>query len=403
LLPPLPELTSQAMMLVALSSAAALVVGLAAGGWLAARRLRRQQERMGKLAERSAMMRGISYILANEPDMAIEELTKAARINSETVETYVALGNLFRSKGEFERAIRIRQTIILRPNLDPETKLRALFDMGLDYRKGGLIERAINCFRDVTQGDPGRVEAYVQLESLYEEIKDWEQAFRVQEKIDELRGSSSHHVLAHLCAESGKALAEKGDVAGARAKLKQAVGIDPDCLDAYLHLGDLNFRQGKVERAIDHWRRAAEIKPAFSFLAYRRLEEAAGSEPPMAEQFLRECCARGKDPFALMYLARHLSQRGERREATSALHQALEIEPGLLEARRLLGELLLSDGLVEEALAQYRELLAEISAPKRFECGRCGFQAEELTWRCPGCACWDTLGLRRAAPREVRV
>jgi len=384
-----------------LPAAGALVAGLLVGGWYAARRWRHQHERMGRLAERSAMLRGMSYILANEPDMAIEEFTKAAKINSETVETYVALGNLFRSKGEFERAIRIRQTIILRPNLDPETKLRALFDMGLDYRKSGLIERAISCFEDVIAGDPKRIEAYVQLESLYEEIKDWERAFEMQERIDALKGSSQRNVLAHLVAEAGKTLAERGDLAGARARLKQAIATDPRCIDAYLHLGDLNFRQGKVERAIEFWRQAAEIEPALGFLAYRRLEEAGGGEPFVAEEFLRECCRRGKDAFALIYLARHLIQRGQRLKAASLLRQALEIDPDLMEARRLLGGLLLEEGLSEEALGQYRELLARLGPQKRFECERCGFEASELAWRCPGCACWDTMRFKRAPAQEV--
>lgn len=393
-------MTAHELTLIVLSASAALVAGLAVGGWLAGRRQRTAQDRMGKLAERSAMLRGMSYILANEPDMAIEELTKAAKINSDTVETYVALGNLFRSKGEFERAIRIRQTIILRPNLDPDIKLAALYDMGLDYRKGGLIERAISCFQDVVAGNPKRVDAYVQLASLFEEIKDWERAYQMQERIDALRGSSRRNVLAHLIAEAGKALAESGDFNGAKMHLKQAINTDPGCIDAYLHLGDLNFRQGKVERAIDYWRRAAEIKPAFSFLAYRRLEEAAGSDPPIAEEFLRECCARGKDPYALMYLARHLAQRGERREATAALRRALDIDPDLLEARKLLGGLLLDEGLAQDALAQYRELLSRLIAPKRFECQRCGYQVEELAWRCPGCARWDTLAFRHDPAAE---
>jgi lipopolysaccharide biosynthesis regulator YciM len=391
-------MTTNELMYVVLPASAALLAGLLAGGWFVSRRWRSQRERIGKQAERSAMLRGINYILANEPDMAIEELTKAARINSETVETYVALGNLFRSKGEFERAIRIRQTIILRPNIDPETKLRALFDMGLDYRKGGLIERAISCFQDVVKSDPRRVEAYVQLESLYEEVKDWEQAFQVQEKLDALRGSSQRNVLAHLSTEAGKVMAEKGDFAGARARLKQAISTDPRCIDAYLHLGDLNFRQGKVDRAIEFWRRAADIEPAFSFLAYRRLEEAGAGDPPLAEEFLRECCRAGKDPFALMYLARHLSQRAQRREAIEALRKALEIDANLMEARRLLGRLLLGEGLMQEALDQYRELLERLGAQKRFECRQCGYETEELTWRCPGCAHWDTVGLRA---REV--
>jgi lipopolysaccharide biosynthesis regulator YciM len=378
----------------------ALVAGALAGGWVANRRWQSRRERLGKQTERSAMLRGISYILANEPDMAIEELTKAAKINSETVETYVALGNLFRSKGEFERAIRIRQTIILRPNIDPETKLRALFDMGLDYRKGGLLERAISCLEDVVKSDPKRVEAYLQLESLYEEIKDWERAVEMQRQVDALRGTSQRNVLAHLSTEAGKVLAGKGDLAGARLLFKQAISTDPHCIDACLHLGDLNFKQGKVDRAIEMWRTAAEIAPSFSFLAYRRLDEAGAGDAQVVEEFLRECCAPGKDPFALVYLARHLAHLGKRDEAMHALRQALAIDPYLMEARRLLGGLLLDEGLTGEALDQYRELLEGLGSEKRFECRRCGYQVDELTWRCPGCARWDTMVFQRDIQRD---
>ncbi len=385
---------------IALPAAAALLIGFLAGGWFAGRRWRSRQERLGKQTERSAMLRGINYILANEPDMAIEELTKAARINSETVETYVALGNLFRSKGEFERAIRLRQTIILRPNIDAETKLRALFDMGLDYRKGGLMERAISCFEDIVRSDPKRVEAYVQLESLYEEIKDWERAYEMQQKVDGLRGGVQRHVLAHLSTEAGKVLAEQGDFNGARLRFKQAIATDPRCLDAYLHYGDLKFRQGNLERAIGLWREASEIEPSLGFLAYCRLEETGAGDAALAEEFLRECCRQGKDPFALLYLARHLAARGERAEATAALRQALAVDPRLMDARRVLGRLLLEEGRREEALEQYRELLEAVGDEKRFECARCGYEAEELAWRCPGCAQWDTMTFKHRSPER---
>ncbi len=132
----------------------AFILGLIFG-----RMLRYRKEKRAKLLTREgdkAFFKGIQYILSNDHDQAIEEFTKSVQVNSDTVETYVALGNLYRSRGDIDRAIRIRQNIILRVNLDEQIKLRALFDLGLDYRKGGFLNRALENFSKVLQKKTGR-------------------------------------------------------------------------------------------------------------------------------------------------------------------------------------------------------------------------------------------------------
>jgi lipopolysaccharide biosynthesis regulator YciM len=154
---------------------AAIVVGFLAG-----RYLRRGISNGMPFFDKgdSAFFKGIQYLLSDDPDHAIEEFTKSVQINSDTIETYAALGNLYRSKGAIDRAIHIRRSIILRPNIDEETKVRALFDLGLDYKRGGFLDRALETFLNVIKKRPSDIATLEELEKIYEEIKDWETPLR---------------------------------------------------------------------------------------------------------------------------------------------------------------------------------------------------------------------------------
>ena len=133
------------------SSAIALGIGLIIGLWI--RRARAYGPKFRTDKGNEAFFKGIQYVISNDHDHAIEEFTKSVQINSETIETYMALGNLYRSKGDIDRAIRIRQSIILRRNIDEQIKLGALFELGLDYRKGGFLNRALDTFLRLLKKD----------------------------------------------------------------------------------------------------------------------------------------------------------------------------------------------------------------------------------------------------------
>jgi lipopolysaccharide biosynthesis regulator YciM len=376
----------------------AFLIGLIIGGWV--RRPREEKFRSIASKEYTAFFKGIQYILSNEHDQAIEEFTKSVQVNSDTIETYVALGNLYRSKGDIDRAIRIRQSIILRPNIDGQIKLRALFDMGLDYRKGGFLNRALETFLKVAQKIPSDMETLKEIERIYEKLKDWENAHRTRRKISRLAKGDHQHIMAHHLVELGKVEAQKGEANKAISLFNKALSTNKKCVDAYLHLGDLYFSRQEYKKAISAWKRVAEVTPHFTFLAYRRLEGAYSrmeNLKPVGD-FLKECARGNSDAFTYMALARYLYNEDDIEGALRQVNSALLLDPFFWEARKFKGEILLSYGRERDALADYRELIKHLDVPYlKFQCSQCGFQANELQWQCPQCKSWDTIHLIETA------
>ena len=379
----------------------AFIVGSIFGG-----RIRRSKDKKAEpVASRGdrAFFKGVQYILSNDHDQAIEEFTKSVQINSETIETYVALGNLYRSKGDIDRAIRIRQTIILRPNIDEQIKLRALFDLGLDYRKGGVLNRALDTFQKVIQKSPSNVETLNEIERIYEELRDWENAYRTRQKIARLANGDHNRILAHHLVEMGKAHQQKGAYSKATSFFNKAISTHRACVDAYLHLGDLYFDKQGYKKAISVWKRIVKVAPQFTFLAYRRLEGAYSRMKNLkpVEDFLKECARDNPDAFTHMALARYLYNENDIEGALNQIGNALELNPSFWEARKFKGEILLSHGREKDALADYKEFMEYLDVPYlKFQCSQCGLQPNELQWQCPQCKRWDTI--RLIDPTTVR-
>lgn len=362
-------------------------------GVLAGRRKRHKSATLSREGD-EAFLKGIRYILSNDRDQAIEEFTKSVQINSDTIETYVALGNLYRSKGDIDRAIRIRQSIILRPNTSEQIKLRAIIDLGMDYRKGGFLNRALETFSNVLQKQSSNLEVLGEIEKIYEEMKDWANAFATRQRIARLTKGNHSHILAHHQTEIGKAFLEMGEVAKAKSCFKSAISIDERCIDAYLHLGDLYFSRQDFKQAIGSWRSVVDVSPHFTFLAYRRLEGAYSrmrNLKPVGD-FLKECAQLGSDPFTHMALARYLYNEKDEQGALRELRSALDLDPAFWEARRFMGEILLAQGMNQQALEAYQDLISHLEVPYlKFQCGNCGFRPAELQWQCPQCRQWDTI------------
>jgi lipopolysaccharide assembly protein B len=370
------------------------LIGFLAGGW----RKRTKTREVNSTVDKgdTAFFKGIQYILSNDPNHAIEEFTKSVQVNSDTIETYVALGNLYRSKGDIERAIRIRQSLILRPNIDEKIKLRALFDLGLDYRKGGFLNRALDSFLEVIRKNPSDTETLKEIERIYEELKDWEKAYRTRQKLSRLQKGEHAHILAHHLVEMGKAFHQEGEYDKARSCYNKAVTTDRDCVDAYLHLGDLYFIRQDYKKAISTWKMVVEVAPQFTFLSYRRLEGAYTTMRNLkpVEDFLKECARINSDAFTHLALARYLYNEADVDGALRELESALELNPSFWEARKFRGEILLHDHRTEDALDSYKNLLEHLNVRYLiFQCSQCGFQPNDLLWQCPQCKNWDTTRL----------
>jgi lipopolysaccharide biosynthesis regulator YciM len=372
----------------------AFVMGVLLGIWI-------RRSRFGKDSPRvrsgdPSFFKGIQYIISNDHDNAIEEFTKSVQVDSDTVETYIALGNLFRSKGDIERAIRIRQSIILRPNISEQIKLKTLFDLGLDYRKGGFLNRAINIFQQVLQKTPSDIKTLMVIESIYEELQDWGNAYKIRQRIEKLDKGNHGNILAHYLVEMGKVEQDKGREDEAISLLNKAISVHDKCLDAYLHLGDIYFAKNDYQKAISTWKKVVNVAPQFTYLAYRRLEGAYSRmknlEP--VEEFLKECSGMNSDAFTSLALARYLYNDGDIKGALEELNSVINSNPGFWEARRLKGEILLSERRNKDALVEYDDILKHLDMPSlRFQCSQCGFEPNELMWQCPKCRKWDTIKL----------
>jgi lipopolysaccharide biosynthesis regulator YciM len=348
--------------------------------------------------ERSSYLRGVNYILSNDADGAIEELTKVLQLDTDTVETYFALGALFRTKGEVERAIRIHQNLLGRAGLDEHTHTQALFELGLDFRKAGLYRRAMDTFEEVVRRQPAFVDAYRELQRIYEDTREWEKAYAMQQEVAKRSGHKAAGVLAHLMVEIGGTHEEAGDLRQARQCYRKALAIDSGSVRAHLALGELCLREGNAQEAIGFFQRAMKHNPGLSGLIYPRLHVAYERQGAHAryESFLRQQVVRDEsDVFARLALARLVASRGRTREAIDELKRALDHKPDFVEARKALGDLLLASGSVEELRREYDDLLGALVRPmKSYQCRQCGFEAPEMIWKCPQCLRWDTVGFK---------
>jgi lipopolysaccharide biosynthesis regulator YciM len=315
-------------------------------------------------------------------------------VDSDTVETYVALGNLFRSKGEIERAIRIRQSIILRPGVEEAIKRQAMYDLGLDYRKGGFIDRAISSFEQLLNIDPANIQVCLQLEQLYEEIHDWSKSYQMRQRISRLTGSDDRHILAHHQTELGKIHAQKNMLTQAEDCFKKAISLDDRCVDAYVHLADLYLAAGNLDKTLKTFKKMIQLVPEMSHLAFKRLDELklTEKEEQKTERFLQECLMSRETADVRITLARRRLRKGLKTEAIAELKKALELNPRLASARKTLGAIILELSLQDEIFLQYRQLLELLDLDQKdYQCSRCGYATSELAWKCPQCQHWDTL------------
>ncbi len=375
----------------------AFLCGVVLASLFCASRKRKDRKAERKAVQnRSAYLTGINYSLSNDIDRAIEELSKAAKMDSDNVEIYSALGDLLRNKGDIDKAIRIHQSITVRPNLESREKKQAYYDLGLDYKKAGLTEKAIASFEALVEMDGRHLDAAIQLVGLYEDSNNWEKAYMMRQKVSKLRGTSSgNNILAHYQTEIAKSFAEKGDTSHAHKFCKKAISLDKNCAEAYLCQGDLYFSEKKVNMAIQSWDNIKEHTPQFAFLAYPRLEEAYFSLDDFSKmgKILRENADKNEsDIQTRLALAEHLFKKSMAKEAIKELKTLIEAQPYLITARRRLAEYLKDQGDLKESIDIYESIIKDLPLSEmNFQCKRCGHELKIFRWRCPQCKTWDSI------------
>ena len=368
------------------------------GRWIDRRRAR----------ESPHYMLGLNFLVANQIDPAIEELTKATATAGGSLEIGLILGNLYREKGQVGRAIQEHQTLLQRPNLRKLEHANVLLCLGLDYRRGGFVDRAVEAFSEVLRLDPENPYALSNLEKLYEEQHQWKEAYSTRQKLaarkDDVPVERHNEILAFLENELGLDALKRMDYTEAARRFEAAIDLDGTNAPAYLNLGDVRFFQGDGAGAAEAWERLIQRSPERAYLAFPRLENAyakAGGPERFPELCRRLIAATPQDWRARLALARHLSANGAAADALEMLFEALVQNPHALALHQAiwqtLSELHLPQALVDRYVDLTRDAVFYLDP---HICIRCRYRSTELLWQCPHCHEWNTFVEERIAPAK---
>ena len=385
----------------------ALLVGLAAGKaweryklvegrWLDRRRVRQSPH----------FILGLNYLVAGQVDLAIEELERAARLNPDALELRLVLGNLHREKGQVGRAIQEHQALLQRPRLNRVEHANVLLCLGLDYRRGGFVDRAVAAFQDVLKLDPDNESALVNLEKLQEDQHQWQEAYVTRRRLARLAGPpdqpKSQLILAFLENELGLQALKEERPADAIKRFEAAIELDPRVIPAYLHLGDAQSRLGNLADAAATWERSIEVAPDRAYLSLERLErayETLGQSERFAERCRALTQASPREWRARAALARHLTNRGQPSRALELLFDALEHNPHAIAIHQAiwgtLSQLDLPKHLVARDIDLTRHSVFDLDP---HVCIRCRYRSTELIWQCPHCHEWNSFVEERITP-----
>jgi lipopolysaccharide biosynthesis regulator YciM len=351
---------------------------------------------------------GLNFLVANQIDLAIEELSRAASLDADALEVHMILGNLYREKGQVGKAITVHQALLQRPQLSKLEHAYVLLCLGLDYKRGGFVDRALEAFNEVLRLDPKNEYALVNLQKLHEGQHQWTEAYDTRERLSKLAATDSRPqseaILAFLENEIGLEAIRRKDHAEAVRRFDAAIALDSRAVPAYLNLGDVRVAEGDERAAAAVWETLVRVAPDRAYLTFDRLE-ALGRRTGNPERLARLCRRlieeNPQDWRARMALARHLAAGGQPREALDLLFAALVHNPHALSIHqaiwRALGQLHHPPALVD----RYGELTQHaVFYLDPHICTRCRYRSTELLWQCPHCHDWNTFVEERIAPAQ---
>jgi lipopolysaccharide assembly protein B len=393
--------------LVLLATLVALLVGMATGKaweryklvegrWIDRRRVRQSPN----------FILGLNHLVAGQVDLAIESLEKAAQLDPGAFELQLVLGNLYREKGQVGRAIQEHQTLLQRPRLNRIDHAAVLLCLGLDYRRGGFVDRAVATFSEVLKLDASNEAALANLEKLQEDQHQWQEAYVTRQRLSQVAGPpdqpKSQSILAFLENEIGLQAMKQRDFAEAARRFAAAIELDQSVTPAYLHLGDVRREQGDVVGAIAMWEGAIAVSPERAYLALERLEgayHAIGSDSRFVELCRRLTTAAPREWRARAALARHIASQGQQAKALDLLFAALEHNPHALAIHQAIWNTLSALDLPRALVARYIDVTREsVFYLDPHVCMRCRYRSTELLWQCPHCHEWNTFVEERISP-----
>jgi lipopolysaccharide assembly protein B len=366
-------------------------------GWVAARIDIKHLLRESRALPLS-YFRGLNFLLNEQPDKAIESFIEVVKVDPQTIDLHFALGSLFRRQGEIDRAIRMHQNLLDRPDLPADKRTVATYELAQDFHRAGLLDRAEELFTKLN-GTPFEHPSLAHLISIYETEKDWAKAIAATRRMEELAKQPYFKEIAQYHCELAQAALLKADYTTAARELDAAFATYRGCARATMLAGDAQAQQGRTEEAIATWQKIESQNPAFLALVADRFADAyrKQSEPAQGIRVLRSYQAQYPSLDLLNALFTLVLEHDGPAAAATLIKEELARNPTLLGLDRLLeAQLLAAPADRRHDLELVKGLVAQhIKRLGMYKCDHCGFRAKQYYWRCPGCLKWETYSPRR--------
>lgn len=372
-------------------------------GWLAAR------VDINELVSESRTLprgyfKGLNHLLNDQPDKAIDSFIEIVKLDPESADMHFALGNLFRRRGETERAIRVHQNLLARPDLPSEQKAHAQYELGMDYLKAGLLDRAEETFNLLTD-TPFAVQARRALLEIYQREKEWKRAIDVATGLQESGAGARQKEIAQFYCELAQDALVHLQPSDAMALLDKALQADRSSVRATILHGDALLAQGDTEGALMTWRRVEHQSVPHVALVAQRLMDGYRKvgRPQEGVNLLRAYLAEASSIDLIEVVFKAVIELDGVEAAKQLVVEELRRNPTLLGLDKLLeARLMDAPAHVWEELSMVKNLVQRYTQKlARYQCSHCGFKARQFYWQCPGCSRWETYPPRRTEELNV--
>ncbi len=372
-------------------------------GWIAARVDIRQL-----LSESRSLpqgyFKGLNFLLNDQHDKAIDTFIEVVKLDPETVELHFALGHLFRRRGETERAIRVHQNLLSRPDLALEQQTQAMYELGQDYMKAGLLDRAEETFNQLVAGQYANQARRALLE-IYQREKEWARAIEAAHALQESGAGGRQKEIAQFYCELAQDELVHTHPDAALTMLNKALQTDRHNVRAAILMGDVHLANGEIETAVLAWRRVEQQSvPHVALVAQRLMDGYRKLERPQEGLNLLKGYLAEESSIDLLEVVFKATLELDTVDAANQLVSAeLRRTPTLLGLDKLLDARLMVAApefrtelsLVKNLVHGYAQRLT------RYQCSNCGFRARQFYWQCPGCSKWETYPPRRTEELNV--
>ena len=358
-------------------------------GWLLAKRKNKKTRRQLRFS--SDYFQGLNYLLNDEQDKAIEIFLQLVESDWQTIDTHLTLGSIFRRKGEIDKAIKLHQSLLARPSLPSEYKVRVLLELGRDYQLAGWLDRAEGLFNEVLKDSDYTEEALTHLMDIYQQEHEWEEAITVAKRYQRAAKNNLKTVIAQFYCELSDQEYSKGDLKESEALAVQGLSMDENCVRASIILGKLAIQRGRYKKAIRFFKQVEFQDVVYLPLVVTHLIKCYKNQSNLRSliSYLRSLDEKYECISLTPVIVDLINEVYDTSSAIEYLSTQMKLKPSLDGIQKML-EINLSSIDVKENYI--KEVIDQLMLDQSgYQCSKCGYTAKTLYWLCPSCHTWSGM------------